>query len=90
LIAQLGKNYADGCDKLIKGADLLQMACDEVRTAQRIIGGKMVYLECEDTPKLIDFYTSNGFREFSRRPLDKDEEDSFNAKHLVQMLKYLD
>lgn len=90
LIAQLGKNYANNCNKLIKGSDLLNLACDEVRAAQRIIGGKMVYLECEDTPKLIDFYHNNGFREFSRRPLDPDEQNSFKGQYLIQMLKYLD
>ena len=42
--------------KEIKGSELLTFACNEVRKAQRIIGGKVVYLECEDTPKLINFY----------------------------------
>lgn len=89
LIAQLGKNYADNCNNLIDGSVLLQMACDEVRKAQQIIGGKVVYLECEDTEKLLKFYTDNGFREFSRRELDYDEQDSFTGQYLVQMLKYL-
>lgn len=88
LIAQLGKNYADGCDKLIKGGELLQLACDEVLKAQHILGGKSVYLECEDTPKLIGFYRDNGFREFSQRPLDPDELDDFVGDHLVQMIRY--
>ena len=47
-----------------------------------------MYLECEDTPKLIDFYTSYGFSEFSRRDTDKDEKKTLKAKHLVQMIKY--
>lgn len=90
LIAQLGKNYADNCNKLIKGSELLTFACNEVRKAQRIIGGKVVYLECEDTPKLINFYRNNGFREFSRRSLDPDEQGNFKSRYLIQMLKYLD
>lgn len=88
LIAQLGKNYSDGCNELIKGSELLKYACDEVRKAQSIIGGKSVYLECEDTPKLIGFYRDNGFREFSQRPLDPDELDDFVGDHLVQMIRY--
>lgn len=90
LIAQLGKNYANDCNKLIKGSELLNLACDEVRKAQYIIGGKAVYLECEDTPNLTDFYYKNRFREFSRRKLDKDEQRNFKAQYLIQMLKYLD
>lgn len=89
LIAQLGKNFTNDYNKLIKGDDLLEMACSEVRAAERIIGGKMVYAECEDVSKLMDFYKKNGFSEFSRRSLDKDEKDSFKAQYLVQMLKYL-
>lgn len=89
LIAQLGKNYADKCDELIDGATLLQMACEEVKKAQFIIGGKVVYLECEDTEKLTSFYSRNGFKEFARRTLDSDEQSSFNEQYLVQMLKYL-
>ena len=52
------------------------------------LGGRFVYLECEDKPKLIDFYAENGFCEFDRRPLDRDETD-LSGDYLVQMLKYL-
>ena len=88
LIAQLGKNFTDGCDKLIKGDELLKLACDEVRKAQYIPGGKAVYLECENTSNLIKFYEENGFREFARRHTDEDEKKTLKAKHLVQMIKY--
>lgn len=89
LIAQLGKNYGNGYNRLIDGSELLKIACDEVRKAQYILGGKIVYLECEDAKKLKDFYGKNGFREFSQRPLDDDERRSFEKHYLVQMLKYL-
>lgn len=90
LIAQLGKNYADGRDQLMPGSELLQIACKEVKKAQRIVGGKVVYLECEDVGKLTDFYKRNGFKEFARRRLDSDERSSFNGRYLIQMLKYLE
>lgn len=90
LIGQLGKNYADGYDKLIKGSELLKMACDAVAAAQRLIGGKVVYLECEDIPALKDFYKRAGFVEFGERPLEGDEKDAYSGKYLIQMLKYLD
>lgn len=88
LIAQLGKNYADGLNKLITGDELLKMACDKIARIQFDLGGKFVYLECEDKPKLIDFYTSNGFCAFDRRTLDPDE-TGIDGEYLVQMLKYI-
>ena len=90
LIGQLGKNYANGYDKLITGAELLKIACDTVSEAQRILGGKVVYLECEDIPALKDFYNRAGFREFGKRALDGDEVDNYSSRYLVQMLKYLE
>ncbi len=89
LIGQLGKNFNNGCNKLITGDELLKIACDTVKEAQRIIGGKFVYLECEDIPKLVDFYEGNGFYNFGRRELDGDEKSKFDGKYLIQMLKYL-
>lgn len=88
LIGQLGKNYKDGNDTIIHGNELLQMAIDKIREAQNIIGGKFVYLECEDKEKLLKFYERNGFISFGKRNLDKDE-DNISGKYLIQMLKYL-
>lgn len=90
LIAQLSKNFYNGYDKLITGRELLELACDEIRKIQAIGGGKIVYLECEDKPKLKQFYYSNGFREFAKRQLDRDEGDMLSGQYLIQMLKYLD
>ena len=89
LIGQLGKNYTHGYDALIRGEELLKIACDTVREAQRITGGRLVYLECEDVPSLIRFYEENGFSSFGTRELDGDEKDAFSGKHLIQMVKYL-
>lgn len=88
LIGQLGKNYYGGYNGLISGSDLLQMAIDQVKQSQRILGGKLVYLECEDKPQLIDFYKSNNFYEFDRRPKDADECD-IHGNELIQMMAYL-
>lgn len=89
LIAQLGKNYTSGYNKLITGDELLKMAEDQIRLAQRIIGGKVVYVECEDIDYLKDFYGSNGYVIFGKRKLDKDEQTEMRGTHLVQLLKYL-
>lgn len=88
LIAQLGKNFKNGIGTLISGDELLQMACDKVSRIQLDLGGRFAYLECEDKPKLIEFYLSNGFCEFDRRPLDRDE-TNIDGEYLVQMLKYI-
>ncbi len=88
LIAQLGKNYSSGYAKLITGRELLKMACDTVKEIQLALGGRFVYLECEDKSGLVEFYESNGFYNFGQRPLDPDE-TGLKGKYLVQMLKYL-
>ena len=87
LIAQIGKNtlYPD----LILGDDLIALACNKVKEAQNIISGKFVYLECEDNPKLLQFYQRNNFTVFKQRKLDSDEEDDFKEKHLLQLIKFL-
>lgn len=89
LIAQLGKNFTNGYNKLISGDELLKMACDRIAMAQELIGGKIVYLECEDKPLLIDFYSRNGFVDFGKRPLDRDETEVMSGQYLIQMLKYM-
>ncbi|MCI6158173.1 MAG: N-acetyltransferase [Selenomonadaceae bacterium] len=89
LIGQLGKNYANHYDELVSGRELLKLACDTVAEAQRILGGKVVYLECEDVPSLKKFYSENGFFEFGKRCLDVDEKDTIYGHYLVQFLKYL-
>ena len=89
LIGQLGKNYKNSYNELISGDELLQIACETVKEGQRILGGKLVYLECEDVPSLIRFYEENGFCSFGKRELDGDERDKMKGQYLIQMLKYL-
>lgn len=89
LIAQLGKNYTNNYDTLITGSELLAEACHKIQRLQFDIGGKFAYIECEDKPKLIDFYAKNGFCEFDHRMLDRDETDKLDGSYLVQMLKYI-
>lgn len=86
LIGQLSKNYDKGYDKLISGDILLKLACDKIKEAQRVLGGRFVFLECEDKPRLKEFYESNGFVYFGKRNLEKDERDSNDGQYLLQML----
>jgi hypothetical protein len=89
LIGQLARNFNDECINLISGDELLKIACDKVREMQKFFSGNFVYLECEDKPKLIEFYSSNGFVEFGKRQLDRDEKDDLSGDYLVQMLRDL-
>lgn len=86
LIGQLGKNYSNNYNSLISGDDLLKLACDKVREAQNILGGKFAFVECEDTNELKEFYESNGFVCFGKRNLEKDEKEQNNGNYLLQML----
>lgn len=88
LIGQLGKNYTNSYNKLITGDELLELALNKVREIQVILGGKVVYLECEDKERLIEFYSQNGFVNFGKRYLDNDETD-LSGDYLIQMLKYM-
>ena len=90
LIAQLGKNYYNGYNNLIRGDELLKLACDDISMVLKNVGGKVVYLECEPKEKLKTFYIDNGFRIFNTRPMDKDEVDLTGGKFYLQMIKYMD
>ncbi|HHX73897.1 MAG TPA: N-acetyltransferase [Firmicutes bacterium] len=89
LIGQLGKNFKNNYNNLITGDELLLMACQKIKRIQMELGGKIVYLECEDKPVLTEFYERNGFVTFGQRRLDSDEVDKFEGGYLIQMLKYL-
>lgn len=86
LIGQLGKNYTNEYNQLITGDELLKLACNRIEALQTEVGGKMAYLECEDSPGLVRFYEENGFFRFANRNMDKDEIGE--KRYLVQMIKY--
>ena len=89
LIGQLGKNYYNGYNNLISGDILLKLACDKIKEAQELLGGRFVFLECEDKTKLEEFYESNGFVCFGKRNLEKDERNKNEGEYLLQMLRDL-
>ncbi|MDR3308028.1 MAG: hypothetical protein LBS58_03930 [Coriobacteriales bacterium] len=79
LIAQLSKNDFSP----ISGDELIRLAFDKVAELQRNFSGKIVYLECSDEPKLIDFYKRNRFRKIT------SEKTDIRGEPLVQMICYL-
>lgn len=88
LIGQIGKNYTDGNNKLIGGNTLLELAFQSITIVQKYIGGKFVYLESEDKECLTKFYKENGFSQFGKRKLDRDEGD-IDGKYLLQWICYM-
>ena len=74
LLAQFGKNYGVDGGRRISGAELMQLASDVLVSIQRQIGGGIVYLDCEDKPELISFYTDQNFKRFDDRFSSEDDQ----------------
>lgn len=89
LIGQLGKNFYNSYENLIDGSKLLKFALGKVQQAQHIIGGKIVFLECENKPKLLDFYAKHEFFNFGFSELEPGRIRKAIKKPLIQMLKYI-
>ena len=85
LFGQLGKNYYNNYNNYISGDILLRLACQQVKEVQKLIGGRFVFLECEDIPKLKAFYESNGFKCYNKRKLEKYESEN-GINYLLQMI----
>ena len=61
LIGQLGKNYNLPQEGQIKGKDLLALSFELLLELKKLITAKYVWLECQNTEKLINFYNRFGF-----------------------------
>lgn len=83
----LGKNFNSTLPFHIEGADLLEMALERVIEIEHLIGGKTVYIECNNQPKLFDFYSGFGFFPFNKRIRQNADLNDIDDV-LVQMLKY--
>jgi hypothetical protein len=82
LIAQLGKNYSDHLDQYLTGNLLLEIACGKVASIQRELSGKLVYIECENKKRLVEFYSKNQFRDIGNGIPNP-------TTGLLQMIRYL-
>lgn len=85
LIAQFGKNDAENTDISISGNELMDASFAVLSQIQHDIGGAIVYLECEEKQKLLDFYCKepNCFTRFGERYSKKDD-----TKY-IQLFKFL-
>ena len=86
LIAQLGKNYKDGRNKEITGAELLELAWSVIEDMQYRGGGMVVFLEANNEEKLLSFYRDNKFRQFDTRLTESKQAE---PHELVQLLRLL-
>ena len=85
LIAQIGKNFAIEEDARIEGRALLELALEKLRSAQTIVGGKLVLVEREaDRPKLFDFYKDRGFKSWNER---YDKGDGVKYDQMIRVLE---
>jgi len=75
LIGQLGKNQNYQND--INGQTILNNAFRIVYCIHNLAGGRIMFLECNEHPKLIDFYNRNGFEALQK------------SGNYLQMIKYL-
>lgn len=86
LIAQLGKNFAEGRNNRITGAEMLELAWSVIEEMQYMGGGMVVFLEANNDDKLLKYYNDNRFSQFDiRQTTSKDQE----PHELVQLLRLL-
>ena len=83
LIAQFGKNFAVDDGGSISGNELMDSTFKILLEAQKIIGGGVVFLECEEKDKLLEFYTNdkNRFIQYGERWSESD------SKKYLQLLR---
>jgi hypothetical protein len=86
LIAQLGKNFSGGVETKITGAELLELAWNEIEKMQYMGGGMVTFLEADNKERLLSFYQTNRFQPFDTRQTSTITEESHE---LVQLLRLL-
>ena len=86
LIAQLGKNFANGLDKQITGEELIELAWKVIEEMQYMGGGMVVFLEANNEERLLNFYRNNKFQQFDTRLTISNEKE---PHELIQMLRLL-
>lgn len=61
LIGQLGKNAGISSNR-IRLADILEEIYSVIAQARALIGGRIIFLECEDDDRLLALYEDHGFK----------------------------
>ena len=85
LIAQLGRNYAQGLTESISGDELMALILDHLRRMRINLGGNVAFVEYErGNAKLLDYYTRNGFVAMH------SQSDSGENDKLDQLFRFID
>ena len=74
LIAQFSRNFSEN-SKSISGSELMDIALDKIRDILHSTSGKAVFLECEQSEKIIDFYTRHNFQPLGNTVFSKDNKE---------------
>lgn len=84
LIAQFGKNSAVSEEYAITGNELMDLTFELLKHVQYCVGGGVVYLDCEDVEKVLEFYQNdcNRFKIFGER------ESVIDRKKYLQLLRF--
>lgn len=84
LLAQFGKSYSVENGKAVSGDSLMDDVFCILKEVQHLIGGGVVFLECEDNQNLLDFYQSkvNRFKRYGERYSETDK------KKYLQLLRF--
>lgn len=69
LLGQIGKNFSVE-NNPIKLSDILEEVYSVFSQARELIGGRVVFLECENNDKLIELYTRHEFKLLHTEPQD--------------------
>lgn len=82
LIAQFGKNYEGNKGRTVSGRELMDSALDMLAAAQAIVGGGLIFLDCEvDNTAALELYEKYGFVPFGERKSESD------GHRYIQLLK---
>lgn len=84
LIAQFGKNSAVPGGWEITGNELMDLTFEILKHVQYYVGGGVVYLDCEEIDKVLEFYQSdyNRFKRFGERKSESE------GKRYLQLLRF--
>ncbi|MDR7123098.1 hypothetical protein [Rheinheimera soli] len=72
LIGQLGKNFSVQNNRITL-ADILAEIYSIIHDARELVGGRVIILECENNPALIQLYRDHGFTLIETTDDDKTE-----------------
>ena len=76
LLPSSAKNALVSCENGMSGDALMEQVFSILKGVQHNIGGGVAFLECENHPKLLDFYQNqhNNFRVYGERIAEDNTE----------------